>query len=84
MSLGTAVSVNKLRVFNRALEPQEIEEYVENGLSDVTTLVGEDERVSTEYFTTQGLKIDEPVEKGITIVRKRLSDGTVITNKIVR
>ncbi|MDE7438850.1 MAG: RICIN domain-containing protein [Muribaculaceae bacterium] len=84
MSLGTAVSVNKLRVFNRALEPQEIEEYVENGSSDVTALVGEDERVSTEYFTTQGLKIDEPVEKGITIVRKRLSDGTVTTNKIVR
>ena len=38
--------------------------------------------VATEYFTTSGMRVDRPA-KGVTIVRKVMSDGTVSVSKQV-
>lgn len=38
--------------------------------------------VQTEYFSTSGLRLCAPVQKGITLVRQRLSDNSVQTFKI--
>ena len=37
--------------------------------------------VSTEYFTTDGRRISTP-QKGITIIRQRMSDGSIVTRKV--
>ena len=37
--------------------------------------------VGTEYFTTDGRRISAP-QKGITIIRQRMSDGSIVTRKV--
>lgn len=39
--------------------------------------------VSTRYFTSSGMEISQP-QKGLNIIRERLSDGTVRTVKIIK
>lgn len=40
------------------------------------------EVVSTEYYTISGAKVDEP-QKGVNIVKETLSNGTVVTSKVI-
>jgi hypothetical protein len=52
--------------------------------SKVTNLTNSDVIVvKTEYFTTTGAKLEEPI-KGINIVKETMSDGKVVTSKIIK
>ena len=81
---GTGGSVSKVRVFNRALDPAEIKNYAATDSSDVPVIGAENEVVDVEYYSIQGFRMEKPSEKGVTIVRKRFADGTVLVNKITR
>lgn len=48
----------------------------------IDALSADYEVVATEYYTISGAKVDEP-QKGINIVKETLSNGTVVTSKVV-
>jgi len=50
----------------------------------VTAPVAKPTVVTTEYYTVDGRRISAPARSGISIVRQRMSDGTVQTHKVRR
>lgn len=58
--------------------------FTEGSTSKVTGLTTSDVTVvKTEYFTTTGAKLEEPV-KGINIVKETMSNGKVVITKIIK
>lgn len=77
-------SVSDLRVYNYALDASEIAALAAGG-SGVGEIAGAVVEVAgVEYYTTQGVRISDPLERGVTIVRTVYSDGTVRIEKIIR
>lgn len=70
-SSGTTVFINKIEVVR------------EVGSTQISSLATNAEVVSTEYYTLSGAKVTEP-GKGITIVKQLLSDGKVVTSKVIK
>lgn len=59
--------------------------YYEAGECDSTAIVDtsvDAEVVATEYYTISGAKVSEPA-KGVNIVKETLSNGTIVTSKII-
>lgn len=79
-----AGSVADLRIYDTALTSDEVRTLI----SDVTSVdaIGASDAltVAEEYFTPAGVRIPQPAEHGVTIVRTTLSDGSVRTAKTVR
>lgn len=69
-----------IRSYARATLPIVYERGVVSGISQTT--VSNAEVVKTEYFTTAGVSVSQP-QKGITIVRQKMSDGTTKTRKVM-
>lgn len=77
-------SVSDLRVYNYALDASEIAALAAGG-SGVGEIAGAAAEVTgVEYYTTQGVRISAPSERGVTIVRTSYSDGSVRIEKIIR
>lgn len=77
-------SLNNLSVYNYALDASEIAALAAGG-SGVGEIAGAATEVTgVEYYTTQGVRISAPSERGVTIVRTSYSDGTVRIEKIIR
>lgn len=71
-------------VFNHALTPEGVIAAMNgepSGVSDAG--IGEAEIISIEYYNLQGIRLDAPLEKGITISRTVYSDGTARVEKII-
>lgn len=73
-------NITDLRVFNYALDDAEIAAIASEG-AGIDSVVANRTVVSTEYFNTQGIRLAEPSDRGITIVRTRYSDGSTETRK---
>lgn len=54
-----------------------------NNSNAISSLATDAEVVSTEYYTLSGAKVTEP-GKGVTIVKQLLSDGKVVTSKVIK
>lgn len=76
--------ISDLRVYGRALDASEIAALAAggSGVGEITGAVVE--VAGVEYYTTQGVRISDPLERGVTIVRTVYSDGTVRIEKIIR
>lgn len=77
-------SVSDLRVYNYALDASEIAALAAGGSGVGEIAGGAVEVAGVEYYTTQGVRISDPLERGVTIVRTVYSDGTVRIEKIIR
>lgn len=53
------------------------------GQSGVETLESFDGASDIQYFTTSGVKVDNPIRGGVTIVRAVYPDGSVKTSKLI-
>jgi len=75
-----AVIEQDIREYAGATLPVEYEKGVVSGISQTATTNAE--VVRTEYFTAAGMSVSQP-QKGVTIVRQKMSDGTVKTHKVI-
>ncbi|MCM1311470.1 MAG: RICIN domain-containing protein [Bacteroides sp.] len=77
-------NIDDFRIYNYALSADEVETVmgdIANGIQD-TTASGSASVVRTEYYTANGLRLSQP-QKGLNIVKNKMSDGSVVTEKIM-
>lgn len=79
-----AVSIADLRIYNRAITPEE----VRNMVSEVTAVEHTEADpaivVAEEFYTPTGVRISSPAAKGVTVIRSILSDGSCRTSRVIR
>lgn len=80
---GYLGNVSDLSIFNRALSAEEAKDYRNEEISAVDEVDNNSVVTAVEYFNTHGQRIQNPSEKGVTIVRKYFSDGTVRVEKLI-
>lgn len=78
--------VSDIRTFDYALTPDEVKNVMEYGsVSGVETITSQSVMVyGEEYYSLTGVRLDSPADKGVTIVVRRYSDGSVKTDKILK
>ncbi len=79
-----AGSVADMRVFNRAITPEEVRAVMAEVSSVGTVGVGSMEPVAVEYYTPDGVRLAAPAACGLTITRTVYADGSCRTSKTMR
>lgn len=75
-------SLGDVKIFNYALDESGVKAAMAGVDSGVGEIIGDETTiVNIEYFTPQGVKVSQPLENGITIVRTTYSDGKVKVHK---
>jgi hypothetical protein len=77
-------NIGDVRIYNYPLDEEGVRNAMNGTDSGVESTVADSTAVRTEYYTPQGVRIDAPAEKGVTITRSVYSDGRVRTGKIIR
>lgn len=74
--------ISEFQVFNHALTPEAVRQVMTGEYSGVDEIeCGPADVARTEYYSTQGMRLDSPLENGITIVRTVYTDGKVRISK---
>lgn len=69
-------------VFKKAITPEQVLAAMNGTPSAVDSVIADSvEEVSREYFSIHGMRLSEPAETGVTIVRITYTDGTLRTFK---
>lgn len=73
-----------LRIYNRAITPEEVKALVADVAAIDSLESDTPAKVSEEYYSPSGVRLDSPAPKGVTIIRTIFSDGSSRTSRIIR
>jgi hypothetical protein len=82
MSKPTIKSSNMINTYAQLIAGEDNNFDEETYLTGVSKHTATGKEIKTEYFTADGIKLNSPL-RGINIVRKTFSDGTVKTRRII-
>ncbi len=74
--------IDDFRIYNYALSADEIGTVMEDLSNDIQEIIPSSAVVESEYYSVGGIRLSQP-QKGLNIVKRKMADGSVKTEKVM-